>query len=576
MNEQSVATITVEDGVGIIAIDSPPVNALGVRVRQALDDGFRQLSQDAAVRAIVLICEGRTFFAGADISEFGKPPLPPSLDAVFDIIENGPKPVLAAMHGSALGGGFEMALMCHYRIALPSTKLGLPEVKLGIMPGAGGTQRLPRIIGVPAALDLITSGETLDARTALELGLLDALAQEGALRESAVAFARSIIGKPFTRARDRQERIEAARGDPDLFTRFRTGNAERFRGRAAPENIVRAIEAAVALPFEAGLARERELLADLRSKDESRAMSYLFFAQRGSAKVPSQHSTPAQTIRSAALKGPHPLPPAFEAILKRANVSLDKATGSEAGAADADLIVLLPEHDDYREPGWRTLLGATSGRDGPSMLVDAESDGDGEWPEVTNPQAIGLRASGSLLEIGMGPDPRPETLAAAIGLAKRSEMIPAMSRTLRPSICRRLERRLRKAAAQIMAEGVDQAAIAAVLYEFGFPAAGEKVEGEPPVNMSELTRRLLYPVVDEAALLIQEDIVLRASDIDVAAVLGCGWPMQKGGPLFWADGIGLSDVVSDLGSDCTSALLREKAEAGTLFVRPPSAGSGQG
>jgi 3-hydroxyacyl-CoA dehydrogenase len=229
--DKSVAALCVEDGIGIVSIDSPPVNALGAAVRRALDHAFRQFADDAAVKAIVLICEGRTFFAGADISELGKPIQEPRLSSLFDLIENMPKPVIAAIHGTGLGGGLELALVCHYRVAERSAKVGLPEVKLGILPGAGGTQRLPRIIGVESALELITSGRQIGAAEAQHCGLVDALSENGALRATAIDFARQVVldGQPLKRVRDREDAIAGAHGKPEIFSDFRTKHSRMFR-----------------------------------------------------------------------------------------------------------------------------------------------------------------------------------------------------------------------------------------------------------------------------------------------------------------------------------------------------------
>ena len=218
-----VGTTEVVGGIGILTIDYPPVNALSVHTRIALDEGFRAFAADDSVKAIVLICAGRTFIAGADISEFGKNMGGPNLQDVFDIIESGTKPVVAAIHGTALGGGYELALICHYRIAVPSAKVGLPEVALGLLPGAGGTQRLPRIVGIPAALDLITGGAPVAAKKALELGMIDALAEEGKLREDAIAFAQKLVaeGGPLLRVRDLQDKVEPYRGKPSEFWQVR-------------------------------------------------------------------------------------------------------------------------------------------------------------------------------------------------------------------------------------------------------------------------------------------------------------------------------------------------------------------
>ncbi|MET0375555.1 MAG: enoyl-CoA hydratase-related protein, partial [Rhizorhabdus sp.] len=267
-----VGTYTIEDGIGIITIDNPPVNALGIKTRRALDEGFRKFTTDDGVKAIVLICGGRTFFAGADISEFGKPMQEPGLHDVFKIIENGSKPVVAAIHGTALGGGYELALICHYRIAVPSAKVGLPEVNLGLLPGAGGTQRLPRIVGIETALDIMTTGAPVPAAKALGLGMIDALAEEGKLREDAVAFAKTIVDKPLQRVRDRQDKVAPSRGHPEIYEAFLKKNARAFRGFKAPFNIVKAIEASAELEdFDAGMEREQELFRDLMDSKEALA-----------------------------------------------------------------------------------------------------------------------------------------------------------------------------------------------------------------------------------------------------------------------------------------------------------------
>ncbi len=289
-----VGNFEVVDGIGIITIDNPPVNALGIKTRQALADGFNRFGSDDAVKAIVLICAGRTFFAGADITEFGKPPVEPVLGAVLGAIEKGSKPVVAAIHGTALGGGYELALVCHYRIAVPSAKVGLPEVKLGLMPGAGGTQRLPRIVGIPAALEIITSGDPVPAARALELGMIDAMAREGELRADAIAFAQAVLkeGKLLTLVRDRQEKVDLYRGKTEVYDDFLKANAKAFRCLDAPVNIVRAIQAAADLPFAEGLKRERELFLELHDGTQSAAQRYYFFAERQTAKIPD---VPADT-----------------------------------------------------------------------------------------------------------------------------------------------------------------------------------------------------------------------------------------------------------------------------------------
>ncbi len=228
----NACTWSIEEGVGIITIDSPPVNALSARVRHGLHEGFRAFAADEAVKAVVLICAGRTFCAGADISELGKPMQGPGLLEVFDIIETGTKPVVAAIHGTALGGGYEFALICHYRIAVPSAKVGLPEVNLGLLPGGGGTQRLPRLVGIEAALELLTSGEQVPAPRALELGMIDALARGG------------------TAARGRH-RLRQARSHRESAAQARARPTRQGRGGTRPSGNLRILP----LPARAGVSR---------------------------------------------------------------------------------------------------------------------------------------------------------------------------------------------------------------------------------------------------------------------------------------------------------------------------------
>src|ERR1700733_13796009 len=251
----AVTDLTREGDIAVLTIDSPPVNALSADVRTGLRDGVQQAAADPAVKAIVLICAGRTFIAGADIAEFGKPAKGASLPEIQNALEGGPKPVIAAIHGTALGGGFEVALMCHYRVAVPSAKLGLPEIKLGLIPGAGGTQRLPRLAGVENALNLILSGTPFGAKQALDWNVVDALVEEGKLREGAIAFARKVIDTqmPLRRIRDLNDKIEAARGKPEIFDKIRKENARKFRGFEAWKYAIRAVQAAVDLPVEEGM-----------------------------------------------------------------------------------------------------------------------------------------------------------------------------------------------------------------------------------------------------------------------------------------------------------------------------------
>ena len=288
MSNTSPVSQTLCQRIAVVCSDSPPVNALSLPVRQGLDQCLRAAMEDDAVDAIVVICRGRTFFAGADIRELGAPPVSPKISELNALVEDSPKPVVAAMHGTVLGGGLELALSCHYRIALPSTQCGLTEVTLGILPGAGGTQRLPRVVGVPRALQMITSGERVGARECRSIGLVDRLTEGESLQDEAVVFAREIVDNnlPLVRVRDRDEKLAEARDNEQVFAQFRQQNARKFRGFNAPERCIRCVEAAVTLPFEEGLRFEKEMLAELIALGQPAALQYAFFAERQIRKIP--------------------------------------------------------------------------------------------------------------------------------------------------------------------------------------------------------------------------------------------------------------------------------------------------
>ncbi|MES1971483.1 MAG: 3-hydroxyacyl-CoA dehydrogenase NAD-binding domain-containing protein [Pseudomonadota bacterium] len=287
MQVNDVTSYEVEGRVAVVTVDSPPVNALSAAVRQGIAAAVGKAQADPAVGAVVLLCGGRTFFAGADITEFGKPPVEPSLRNLQLVVENATKPVVAAMHGTALGGGLELALVAHYRVAVPSARCGLPEVNLGLLPGAGGTQRLPRIVGVEKALEMITGGTPISAKAAQAIGLIDALVDEGRLREGAIAYANAVLdeGRPLVKVRDKNDRLDEARANPQVFAGFRKANARKFRGFHAPENCIRAVEGAVNLPFDEGMVQERALFDELFADSQSAAQRHVFFAERQAAKI---------------------------------------------------------------------------------------------------------------------------------------------------------------------------------------------------------------------------------------------------------------------------------------------------
>ena len=301
-----VTNFGTDSNIAILTLNSPPVNALSAQVREGLHEGIKKAKDDKSVEAIVLICKGRTFIAGADITEFGKEPQGPSLFEALDMIENSNKPVIAAIHGTALGGGLEVALTCHYRIAIPSAKCGLPEVQLGLLPGAGGTQRLPRVVGVEKALQMVTSGQHVSAKECLKMGLVDELASEEKLLEGAVILAKKIVSekRPLVKIRDMNEKVDAAKGNETIFSEFRKSIARRARGFLAPEYNIQCIEAAVNLPFDEGIKTERKLFMELITSNQSAAQRYAFFAQRQVAKIPDiPKETEIKSVKSVGVIG---------------------------------------------------------------------------------------------------------------------------------------------------------------------------------------------------------------------------------------------------------------------------------
>lgn len=290
------------DELAVITINNPPVNALSHGVRKGVLEAITTAQADDS-KAVVILCEGRTFIAGADISEFGKPIEEPSLPQVNAAIEASAKPVIAAIHGTALGGGFELALSCHYRCALDSAAVGLPEVTLGLLPGAGGTQRVPRLIGVQAALDMITSGQKVAAEKALALGLIDRV-MAGPLEEAALAYARELVATGAKPRRISDASIPAESFDSDAFEAYRKVLRKRKRGQEAPQRIVDCIEAAMEKPFDEGLTYERSRFVECSQSEQSAALRHIFFAERQAPKVPGlDKSVASRSIERVAVIG---------------------------------------------------------------------------------------------------------------------------------------------------------------------------------------------------------------------------------------------------------------------------------
>ena len=292
----------VTDGsIAVVTVNNPPVNALSHAVREGIVEAFEAAGSDASVDAIVLACAGRTFIAGADITEFGKPLKQPDLRAMHEVMDAAPKLTVAAIHGTALGGGLETALACHYRIALDSARVGLPEVNLGLLPGAGGTQRLPRLAGVEPALDMMIRGAPIAAAKALSLGIVDRVV-DADLEQAAVDYARELVAQSAELRKT--SALPAPTAADDLFDDYRKKNSRAFRGFEAPGRIVKSVQAAVGKSFEEGMAVERRLFEECMASDQSAAMRHMFFADRAAAKVPGiDKSTPRRSIATVGIIG---------------------------------------------------------------------------------------------------------------------------------------------------------------------------------------------------------------------------------------------------------------------------------
>jgi 3-hydroxyacyl-CoA dehydrogenase len=302
--ERPLVRYEVADGIAVITIDNPPVNALGPGVREGIVAALEKGEADGRVSAMVMIGAGRSFIAGADIRQFGKPRAAPQRRA-YEVMDAGTKPVVAAIHGYALGGGLEHALACHYRIATPSAKVGLPEVLIGILPGGGGTQRLPRLIGPKSALELILSGRHVPAPEAKALGIIDEIVGEQDLRGAAIAYAKRVaMVRPLPRVRERSDKLGEYQADPGMFEAMRKTIARRARNQKAPFHCIACVEAAVTQPFDEGIATERRLFAELENADEAKALRYAFFAEREAAKVPGlPRGDAVPSVKTAAVVG---------------------------------------------------------------------------------------------------------------------------------------------------------------------------------------------------------------------------------------------------------------------------------
>jgi 3-hydroxyacyl-CoA dehydrogenase len=501
----------------IVTSNNPPVNALGAAVRQGLVAAIEQATGDDAIHSVVITCAGQTFFAGADITEFGKPPVMPWLPEVVDIIENCPKPVIAAIHGTALGGGLEVALGCHYRVAVPSAKFGVPEVKLGLLPGAGGTQRLPRVAGVPKALEMVTGGGMIGAAEAASLGLVDRLI-EGDLVQHAVAFADEVKDiRPLPKSSERDDKLAEARANPTLFADFRQANARKMKGFEAPELNIQAVEAAVAKPYAEGVLDERRLFMQLMSGSQARAQQYFFFAERKASKIDDiPADTKPRDIRRVGVIGAGTMGGGISmnflsagipvTIVEMAQDALDRGTGTmrknyEATAAkgrmtgaqveqamgaltptldfsalaDCELIIeavfetmeikkdIFGKLDKIAKPG-AILASNTS-----YLNVDEIAAATSRPQDVVGLHFFSPANVMKLLEVVRGAKTAPDVLVTAMQLAKRIKKVAVVAGVCHGFIGNRMLMPRQVEATKLLLEGATPEQIDRVHVEFGMP-----------------------------------------------------------------------------------------------------------
>ncbi|MBB4632297.1 3-hydroxyacyl-CoA dehydrogenase NAD-binding domain-containing protein [Sphingosinicella soli] len=652
-----VVDLSRDGEIAVITVNSPPVNALSAPVRDGIAQGVASAIADAEVKAIVLICAGRTFIAGADITEFGKPPRGVSLHDMIDVIESATKPVIAAIHGTALGGGLETALGAHYRVAVPSAKLGLPEVKLGLLPGAGGTQRLPRVVGAEAALKMVTSGNPIGAKTALESGLVDELVDEADLRGGAIAFARKVVAEnlPLKKIRDR-----SVSADPALFAEFRAANARKFRGFDAPEANIKCIEAAVSLPFEEGMKRERELFMGLMTGTQSAAQRHIFFAERQAARIKDlPEGTKPRAVKSVGVIGAGTMGGGISmnflsagvpvTIVETSREALDRGVGVmrrnyEASAAkgalkpdaveanmarltpaldlqalaDCDLIIeavfedMAVKKDIFGKLDRIAKPGAILATNTSYLDVDEIASATARPQDVVGLHFFSPANVMKLLEVVRGAKTAPDVLATAMSLAKAIGKVPVVAGVCFGFIGNRMLRARQDQAQALILEGAMPWDVDRVLYDFGFPmgpfqmsdlagldigwsaatSKGESIRdrlceagkrgqktgsgfydydekrnrtpskvaeeiilaksaelgiARRQISDTEILERCLYPMINEGAKILEEGIAQRPSDIDVAWIYGYGFPVYRGGPMFYGDTAGLRTVVEGLG-----------------------------
>ena len=656
-----VAQYAVRDGIAVITMNNPPVNGLGNALRAGLMECLDKADADPAVQGAVIIGSAKFFSGGADIREFNQKRLPPDLPDVNDRQDAMKKPLVAAIGGFALGGGLELALGCHYRVAAPKSQVGLPEVKLGILPGSGGTQRLPRIIPMAEALRLMTTGAMLPVEKAKEYGLVDEIIQ-GDLLEGALAFTKTRIGKPLPRIRDRKAQLE---GDPKaFFARVREQVAKESKGYPAPLEIVGCAEAAATLPFDEGRKEERARFNKLVVGTESQSLRHMFFAERQTSKIPDvPDDTPAREIRKAAVIGagtmgggiamnfanagiPVTLIDMNQAAVEKGLATIKKNYGATVSKGrlkqedmdkrmgliktsteipgDADIFIeAVFERMDVKKDIFRKLdalakPGAILATNTSTLDVDEIAASTKRPQDVIGTHFFSPANVMRLLEVVRGEKTAKDVLATTMKLGKTLKKVPVVSGVCDGFIGNRMLEKYGQQSLFLLDEGATPQQVDAAMAKFGmamgpftmYDMAGNDIGWEirkrryqerpdfvyskiadriceqgrfgqktgkgfykyeagnrkpipddevqkilesyraeikvkpRQISDEEIVERLIYALVNEGAHILEEGIALRASDIDMVYLTGYGFPPYRGGPMFYADTVGLSKVLS--------------------------------
>lgn len=649
--------------IALILVDHPPVNAISQAVRAGIIETVRQADTDDDIDAIVLGARGRTFMAGADITEFGGPPKEPGFPEVIAALEGAAKPVVAAIHGTAYGGGLELALACHYRVAQEDARLGLPEVNLGIIPGAQGTQRLPRLAGVALALEMIVTGAPIDADTAFKAGILDEIVI-GDRIDGAVAYAQKLADAGAPQRRISNVEVPREGLDDQVFDEFRKAMAKKARGLFAPEQAIKAVEAAVALPFEEGVRRERELITECMRHPQSKALQHAFFAERQTARVPDlPKDLDRRDIARIGIVGGGTMGSGIALACANAGLAVNLVEQDEEGAeramatvtrildgmarkgriaeaerdsrasritvssamedlGHADLLIeAVFENLDVKKDVFRTLdavakPGAILATNTSYLDIDAIAAVTDRPADVVGLHFFSPANIMKLLEIVRAEKTAAHVLATALAFAKSIGKVPVVARVCHGFIGNRMLEGYVREAGLLLLETGDPEPIDKAVYEFGYPMGplqmgdlagldigymlrqaapadrydpnayrvmdrlvemgrkGQKTGGgiydyedgartqsaktltiakeeaaaahiaRRDMPAQEIVERCVLPLINEGAKLLEEGIAIRASDIDVTYLYGYGFPRWRGGPMFYADGLGLDHVLA--------------------------------